>query len=364
MEIKVLFILSSFNLFGGTPKKTLDMMNYFKDNSVLYVYDDSYIKFKSRFVNTRGKVYEGYYRRNIFKHLIELLNIVDRENINIIQTQFTMGEILAVLVKLFRPKIKIIISFVSPFKTSGVINHLIPLYRNNIDKIIYVSKYVQKEKIKQCPYLKKIDGEIIYNGAELRLDNGEYNIKMKRFALLTISGLIDCKNVEILIKAINIIVNHKNKRDIHLYVAGDGPKKKDLEKLISGYSLSEHIFLLGYQSNIGMLLDSCDIYVHPAYSEGFGIAVAEAMHSKKPIIISNAGALPELIEHEISGLIVNPFNPEHWATNIIRLIQNKQFAKTLGLNAKLRAEDKYSIQKFVEAYESVYISLTSKSAKY
>ena len=106
--------------------------------------------------------------------------------------------------------------------------------------------------------------------------------------------------------------------------------------------------------NVGDLYKRTDIFVHPCYVEGFGIAVAEAMVEEKPIIVSNAGALPELIAHEKTGLLVAPFNAEAWADAIISLIENPLFAKDMAKNAKKVAEKKFAVSEFVNGYNNFY----------
>ena len=108
------------------------------------------------------------------------------------------------------------------------------------------------------------------------------------------------------------------------------------------------------------MLEQADIYVHPAYAEGFGIAVAEAMMAEKPIIVANSGALPELIENENSGLIVEPFDAKEWAHAIIRLIENKKLAKKLSVNARKKAQLEFSIDRYVNNYQDLYKSLIEK----
>ena len=180
----------------------------------------------------------------------------------------------------------------------------------NIDAFVFVSEYVKTEKIKTFPVLEFKTSKVIYNGTALRKNIGNDKVKMRSISMLDIAGLVDWKNAEILLKTMIKLSNIYRK--IHLYIAGDGPIKSRLEDIIRSNNLEDNVFLLGYRSNIGGLLSQCDIFVHPAYQEGFGIAVAEAMMAEKPIIVANAGALPELIENEKTGLIVDPFNDEEW----------------------------------------------------
>jgi len=355
--MKVLYILSTYNVYGGTPKKTLDLMKYFKEQSVLYVYENFFNEFKQYFIDSGGKIYEGFYGRNIFGHIKELLKIIDEEKIDIVQTQFSFGEILGFLIKVLRPKIKLIVAFVGPTKPTIIKNKILFLIYRKVDYFVYISDYVRKEKKKQFTILASKKSNIIFNGTSRRNYDNSLNLQLKKYSLVDVAGLIEWKNIEVLIYAMNINVNKKNLTNIYLYVAGDGPNRIKLDKLIEKYSLQEHVFLLGYQTDIGGLIDQCDIFVHPAYEEGFGIAVAEAMISEKPIIVSNAGALTELIENDVSGLVVDPFNAEKWADAIIYLINNLGIARNLAVNAKRRAEELFSIDRFCKNYETLYNNL-------
>jgi len=352
--------MSSYNLYGGTPKKTLDLMKHFGDQAVLYVYHNSYPELKEQFKATGGAVYEGFYGRNLFSHLKKLLTIIDNEKIDIVQTQFSMGETLGFLIKLFRPKVKLVIAFVGPFKPTALKAFLVNLYYRKVDSFLYITEYVKKEKTRQFPILHKKRGVIIFNGTEIRLDIGNKVVAMKQFSIFDIAGLVNWKNIQVLIEALNILINVKQRTDVFLYVAGDGPMRKELESLIASYNLQKHIFLLGYQSNVGRLLNNCDVFVHPSYAEGFGIVIPEAMLAKKPVIVSNAGALPELIENEVSGLVVQPHDPGEWVDAILRIIENPEFAAQLAHKGKERAEKEFSKEKFTENYENLYNSLLLK----
>ena len=346
--------MSSYNIYGGTPKKTLDLMNYFKENSSIYIYEGSFSEYKNRFEESGGNVYEGVYGWNLYKHLKTLLKIINKNNITIVQTQFNMGEVLGTLIKLFRPKIKLIVAFVSPFSPCSYKKVLASFNYRFVDAFVFVSQYVKQNKLEQFSLIGKKKNVVIYNGTNKRAASNIDTIVINKYALLDIAGLSKWKNTRVLVEALNIIINKRNRTNIHLYIAGDGPERKNLEKLIKAYSLQKKVFLLGYQENVGKLLNDCDIFVHPAYAEAFGIVVPEAMLAQKPIIVSNAGALPELIEHEKTGLIVEPHNPRDWADAIIQLTENPEFSSQLAKNAEKSATERFSYNKFCGEYEKLY----------
>jgi glycosyltransferase involved in cell wall biosynthesis len=84
------------------------------------------------------------------------------------------------------------------------------------------------------------------------------------------------------------------------------------------------------------------------------------MLAEKPIIVSNAGALPELIENEVSGLVVEPHDAEQWADAILRIIENPKLAKELARNGKERAIKEFSKEKYTMNYEKLYKELLAK----
>lgn len=359
-QVKILFILSSLNINGGTPKKTLDLLKYFKNQAVLYVYDNDHPEYRKDFESSGALIYEGCHHLNLIKHLRNIIQIIDKNGINIVQTHFSMGEILGALVKIFRPKIKLIIAFVGPFSPYGLKKILLNQFYKKADAFIFISEYVRREKVKQFKVIEKKMNVIFFNGAEKRSNDKSESLQLCKISLLDVAGLVEWKNIMVLIETMNILINITKRENYFLYVAGDGPQREDLQEMIINYNLTKHVFLLGYQVNIGHLLDACDIFVHPAYAEGFGIAVAEAMLAEKPIIVANAGALPELIEHEKTGIITDPFNPEEWANAILRLIDNYNHAKNLGRNAKIKAENDFSIQRYAENLDQFYNTLLLK----
>ncbi len=355
MSIKVLYILPSFNKFGGTPKKTMDLIKYSSNTCYLYVWTNAYVKeFKDDFVNSGAHIYEGTPSRNVFKHVSSLLKIIDKNNIKIVQSQFFFGELIAGLLKILRPQIKLIIAFVGSMSPKGYKRHILNLLYRKTDAFVYISNYVKEEKIKVYPKLRKAKSVIIYNGTDkptsservLEKSEGDINI-------LCVSGLSKIKNVQVLIDCMVILLEKKYDQ-VNFLIVGDGPEKENFEQQILKKGLVKNFKLLGYQKNIGDLYKITDIFAHSCYIEGFGIAVAEAMLEEKPIIASNAGALPELIKNEETGLLVDPFKANEWADAVIKCIEAPDYAKDLAKKSKQHAQEAFSVKRFVDDYKELY----------
>lgn len=349
--------MSSFNLYGGTPKKTLDLMCYFKERSHIYIYSNLHKEFAPEFADSGGAIYEGFYGNNLIKHISALLTIIDRNKIDIVQVQFSKGEVLGFLIKAFRPRVKLLVAFVGAIEPTPIKKFIASFCYRFVDKFIYISEYVRSEKTRQFSVLSYKEGIVIYNGTRDYLSNNCFSRDSDKIFLFDTAALSKIKNIKILIEALFILKTTHKRDNIFLSVAGDGPERECLELLIQKYGLEKHISLLGYQSNIRELLDKCDIFVHPCYVEGFGIAVAEAMFARKPIVASNAGALPELIKDKETGFLVNPHDPFSWADAILLLADNASLRLKLGANARKVAESKFSVLSFVKQYDNLYESI-------
>ncbi len=358
MSLKVLYILPSYNKFGGTPKKTMDLIKYSDNSCFLYVWTNAYAEdFKQDFEEAGAKIFEGNHGSKVRKHVSEISKIISNHNIDIIQSQFFFGELLATFVKIFNPKIKLIIAFVGSASPSGYKRHIMKLLYHKTDAFVYISNYVRQERSSVYPRLKKANGKIIYNGTT-RPENAMSAVVDKKHetTMLCVSGLSKIKNIQILID-VAVLLFESGYREFEFLIAGDGPQRENFEKQIQEKGISNHVTLLGYQKDIGDLYQVTDIFVHPCYIEGFGIAVAEAMLEGKPIVAANAGALPELIVNEETGLLVDPFDAAAWAKAIVWCTNNRDQANRMGSLAQKRAQEDFSVHQFVNNYNELYQNL-------
>ncbi len=98
-----------------------------------------------------------------------------------------------------------------------------------------------------------------------------------------------------------------------------------------------------------------DIVVHAStIGEPFGQVVVEGMASQKPVIATNGGGVPEIIQHEQSGMLI-PMNDEHsMAEAILDLLNNPNKARQLGVNGQKRVQEKFLIEHTARKIEKVY----------
>lgn len=355
--VRVLYLLPSANFFGGTAKKTLELIQHSTSTSVVYFWSESYKENHSLFREAGAMVYAGSHNRSFIRSVRKVLEVIDGNAINVIQTQFYFGEILGCVLKLLRPRLKLIVAFVSSDSCNGIKRLPLLLAYRMVDCFVYISQYVRKEKMCQFNQLRSSPGRVIYNGACIpsRTSNGSQN--GRRFGILAVSGLTKLKNIAVLINAMYLLVEEFGAEEFQLMVLGDGPERLNLEAMIRSLGIERNVSLVGYQSNVGDYLENCSVFVHPATAEGFGIAVTEAMLAGRPVIAADAGALRELIVNNESGLLVDPQCAREWASSVVRLWRDRDLASQLAMNGKQRAFALFSVDQFASSYDRLHTAV-------
>lgn len=357
---RILNVITAINPTGGTPTKLRALMKASKHEH--YLYHPGYDSLKEDiarelpYYSTIGvKAFAGIHNRNIFAHVWEIVRIIKKYDIQIVHFYFNFEMLFVLLLKIICPRVKYIRSYEGYIEVSSVRRFMLSLCIPLIDYNIYISKYINKIYEDLYKGLKTKKSAIIYNSP---VNIQTINEHIERTLILYVGGLNKHKNVQLQIEAMNLVVNKYHRDDIVLSIIGDGPDRKIIETMISQYSIEKNVNLLGYRKDIAEHLNRTKIYVHTATNEGFGISVAEAMYMKCPCLVANASALPELVD-ESCGYVLPVNNPDEWAKRLIYLNDNPEIATKLGENAHLRAENLFSIDKFVSAHDDLYNKLTT-----
>jgi glycosyltransferase involved in cell wall biosynthesis len=126
-------------------------------------------------------------------------------------------------------------------------------------------------------------------------------------------------------------------------------------------NLKNRIFFAGYQPDIGPLLATCDVLIHPATREPLGRVILEAMAAGKPVVAVNAGGPAEIIRHEQDGLLTASDAPDELAAAALRLIRDPALAERLGAAARQRVRADFDIRRTVLEVEALYTRLLTQT---
>jgi glycosyltransferase involved in cell wall biosynthesis len=124
--------------------------------------------------------------------------------------------------------------------------------------------------------------------------------------------------------------------DLHVMILGaDVPDyRADLERMAREGGIADRVHFGGYQKDVRPFLREFDIFVHPSYCEPFGLAIAEAMAMRRPVIACNTGGVPEIITHGKDGWLVEPESPEQVAEALTALLQDPGLRRRMGEAAR------------------------------
>ncbi|KKG11799.1 glycosyl transferase family 1 [Methanosarcina mazei] len=211
---------------------------------------------------------------------------------------------------------------------------------------------------------EKSDSVIGVNSKTVYIPNGivyeKYsNIKPRDLnhpSIFFAGRLVKLKNVDILIKALSII--KETNPDAHLYIAGSGPQYQKLGSLSVEFNVDKNITFLNFISEDEMLkmYASVDIFALPSKFENCPMVLLEALAVGTPVVASNVGGIPQILDNGKYGLLAESGNVEDFAQKIITLIKNKSLRNELSEKGKQRVKE-YSwddiASKTIELYSSI-----------
>jgi glycosyltransferase involved in cell wall biosynthesis len=166
------------------------------------------------------------------------------------------------------------------------------------------------------------------------------------------AGRLDrVKGLPVLIRAFSGLTR---KTPAHLLLAGDGPLRTSLERLVDKLGIASMIRLLGSRSDVPSLLKMADLFVFPSRTEGLPNALLEAMAAARPIVATDVAGNRDLIAHGRTGYLV-PYGDTHALEEAMReLLTNRTLANRLGNQAFEEADRNWRIELTFDRYESLY----------
>lgn len=146
--------------------------------------------------------------------------------------------------------------------------------------------------------------------------------------------------------------------DAALLIVGDGPCRAALLATVEHLGLEGHVRLLGEREDVPRVLGALDVFALPSIAEGISNTILEAMASGLPVIATRVGGNPELVEDEVTGVLVPPRDPPALASAITRYFDDPGLATTHGKAGRQRAEEHFSLPTMCRAYAGLYQELT------
>ncbi len=163
-----------------------------------------------------------------------------------------------------------------------------------------------------------------------------------RKTILCVARFTRQKGLDYLIQAARILLDRKF--DCEVKIVGGGPEQGYLERKVEGLGLSERVFLLDGvpQEELCFLYAEADVVVLPSTEEGFGLVLVEAQFCKRPVIGTDSGGIPDIIQDKITGLLVKPKDSLALAEAIEKILVDRGYAEELAEKGYSSALSRFS----------------------
>lgn len=172
------------------------------------------------------------------------------------------------------------------------------------------------------------------------------------FWIGTLAELHPTKGLDTLLHAlVRVRAQHP---EVALLLIGAGQDRGRLTALAHMLRIESAVHFAGHIEHAARLLPALDLFAFPSRSEALGYAALEAGQAELPVVASNVGGIPEIIEHESSGLLVPPGDEEVLAHALTLLIENHELRARLAATLALRVRESFGIEQMLEATFKLY----------
>lgn len=225
---------------------------------------------------------------------------------------------------------------------------------NHSDYVTSVSEDLKRETLKF--FVVRKDIEVIPNFIDLSLYK---DAKICSKAGLVHEGqkivthISNFRKVKRIQDVVDIFSKVHDKVPSRLLMIGDGPERERAEDHARALGILEDVVFLGKTNEVERILSMSDLFLLPSETESFGLAALEAMAGKVPVISSNAGGLPEVNIHGVTGFTANVGDVKAMSDYAVKILTDDALHASMSKAAYKQAES-YSIEKILPLYEDLY----------
>jgi sugar transferase (PEP-CTERM/EpsH1 system associated) len=246
---------------------------------------------------------------------------------------------------------------------------LIPL----IDMFVPVSADLQRW-FKEVIHVPDAKNRLINNGVDtLRFapaaptDSGAgtatlpnpWNADKDCFVIGTVGRIQDVKDHLGLIDAFMLVLDlvPEQKDRLRLVIVGDGPLLPALREKVEKGGIADLVYLPGSRTDIAEIMQTFSIFALSSIAEGTPVVILEAMASGLPVVATRVGGVPEVVTHNVTGVLAAASDPAAFAAAIVQYIQQPELIGLHGAAGRARVQEKHSVAAMVSGYTMLYDEL-------
>jgi glycosyltransferase involved in cell wall biosynthesis len=241
------------------------------------------------------------------------------------------------------------------------IRQLTPL----MDRLIVVSRAIE-EKVREEGRVGA-PVSLIYNGVDLQ----RYNHQQPCCTLHDEYGIPEDAPIVGVVARLEAEKGHRTLVDAWpevlaavpnawLLIVGEGSERDSLEAEAASLGVNERVVFTGRREDVPAVTAALDVAVLPSYREAQGLSVLEAMALSRPVVASNVGGIPEMIEDGVTGLLVPPNDCDALAAALIKLLTNHPYADMIARRGHDLVHERFCIELMVNSIESIYDEAAAK----
>ena len=186
----------------------------------------------------------------------------------------------------------------------------------------------------------------------------ELGIPANAKVVLSVGRLASQKRVADLLWGFHLLRN-LNDDDVHFIIVGDGPERASLERFAEKLSVREFVRFTGHRADVRDMLAAADLFWLASEFEGQSNSLMEAMSAGLPVVVSDIEPNRELVEHEVTGLIVPTSDRPAYARAAQRLLTDGELSARLGSAAEQRMRQDFSVERMIAEHAALYRSVVS-----
>jgi glycosyltransferase involved in cell wall biosynthesis len=235
------------------------------------------------------------------------------------------------------------------------IHHLKQNYTKCDNQFLCISEFI-RGYVQRALNLDTCRLNVILNGTDL--SNFSYQKQAKneeRFSMVAVGSFHIYKNQIFLLKVMKQLKD-AGKTNFLLQLLGDGAERETLEAFVDRNKLNDMVEFLGYVSDPGYYMNRANTLVHSAIDEPFGLILLEAMSCHLPIVAFNSGGIPEIVQHEKTGLLTRVNDITAFSNALEKLQSNSALCAQLGTEGSQVVQE-FEIGGYVKRIENLYFDL-------
>jgi glycosyltransferase involved in cell wall biosynthesis len=295
--------------------------------------------------------------------LLSLVREIRAFRPHLIHAHFLDSGVYGTLASTFAGKVPLICTFHGPPDVNpddpllGLKARILNRPRN---RLVYVSHALRRH-LEPVLGADKTLGVVIHNGITIAeatvADLAEIDREDGDLLVGAVGNIRVAKDYPNLLHAARLVCDRRS--DVHFAVVGEGAGTllRDLHGLRDSLGLRGRVHFLGFRSDASSLMAAFDVYVSSSSDEGLPLASLEAMGMGKPVVLTDCGGVPEVVEDGRTGLLVSVRDPEALAAGILHLLDHPEFAAKLGSEARKTVQARFTLQGMLDAYGDLYQSL-------